>query len=391
LIRRVRYFIFLRDIASLAVTCFGGPHAHLALFTDKLVKKHGYISEKEFLELYALCQILPGPTSTQTLTAIGYKVGGPNLAYLTLLVWILPAVVLMTSAGLLLNVLDRQDLSLDFARFIMPMAVAFIAFAGYTLISSVIRSRFSIAIVFGSAIASYLYPTPFTYPIILVMGGMLTAWRYKQEPREERERVSIQWSNFILWAGVWITIAVLGHYTELKSVKLFENFYRNGSLIFGGGQVLIPYMYSEFVEFKGYLTSAEFLSGYGMVQAVPGPTFSFTAFVGTLSMREYGLGGELLGSLLATAGIFLPGTFLIFFLVRFWDQIKKFRVVKASLNGIHAASAGMVIGATFLLLDAVTTNLVNMSIIFGTLLLLLFTRFPIPVIIIAGLVAGFVF
>ena len=128
-------------------------------------------------------------------------------------------------------------------------------------------------------------------------------------------------------------------------LKIFENFYRNGSLIFGGGQVLIPLLFTEFVEFKQFLTSEEFISGYALVQALPGPTFSFTAYLGALIMREWGTGGEILGGFIAAVGIFLPGTFLIFFVTGFWEDIKKYRVIKASLEGISAVSSGLVIAA----------------------------------------------
>src|SRR6187402_291211 len=100
MIRNVRYYIFLKDVLMLAVTTFGGPQAHLAHFQKILVDKRKYLSEEDLLEINSLCQILPGPTSTQTLTAVGFKIGGPNLAYLTLLVWILPAVILMTAAAI---------------------------------------------------------------------------------------------------------------------------------------------------------------------------------------------------------------------------------------------------------------------------------------------------
>jgi len=103
--KKVRYYIFLKDVITLAITAFGGPQAHFAMMLDMMVKKRGYLDEKDFIELHALCQFLPGPTSTQTLTAIGYKVGGPNLAYLTLLVWIIPAFLVMSTAGVMVSTL----------------------------------------------------------------------------------------------------------------------------------------------------------------------------------------------------------------------------------------------------------------------------------------------
>ncbi|MCI0752000.1 MAG: chromate transporter, partial [Flammeovirgaceae bacterium] len=130
--QRVRYFIFLRDVLTLALTAFGGPQAHIALFQKQLVEKRRYLSEEDLLELNSLCQILPGPSSTQTLTAIGYKIGGPNLAYLTLLVWVLPSVILMGAAGIFLSSIQEKNWSLEFTRFIQPMAVGFVAYAAYS-------------------------------------------------------------------------------------------------------------------------------------------------------------------------------------------------------------------------------------------------------------------
>ncbi|MFT7281140.1 MAG: chromate transporter, partial [Cyclobacteriaceae bacterium] len=174
-------------------------------------------------------------------------------------------------------------------------------------------------------------------------------------------------------------------------IKTFENFYRNGSLIFGGGQVLVPLLFTEFVEFKAYLTSEEFISGYALVQALPGPTFSFSAYLGALIMREWGVGGEILGALLAAAGIFLPGTFLIFFVARFWGELKKYRVIKASLEGISAVSSGMVIAATFYLIEPIDVNFVNYGLMFGTTFLMFFSKIPTPLIILTGLLLGFIF
>ncbi|MDX1627942.1 MAG: chromate transporter, partial [Fulvivirga sp.] len=245
------------------------------------------------------------------------------------------------------------------------------------------------AILVWSAIASFLLNSPYAFPSILIVSGAVTALKYKRHSIEEKDKIKINWSNFILWAGVFILAAVLGGITKSLPVRLFENFYRSGSLIFGGGQVLIPFLYTEFVEFKGYLSSEEFLSGYAMVQSLPGPVFSFCAYIGALSMRAFGPGGEIMGALVASAGIFLPGTFLIFFVIRFWEGLKKFRIVKASLEGINAASSGMVASAAVLMFLPLEPNLINIGITAGTFLLLQFTKVPAPLIIVAGLGAGF--
>ncbi|MEQ8517834.1 MAG: chromate efflux transporter [Cytophagales bacterium] len=399
-LRDFRYFIFLKDVLGLSLTAFGGPQAHIALFTKQFVEKRGYVTEEELLELLALCQILPGPTSTQTITAIGYKKGGATLAYLTLLVWIFPAVSIMTAAGVLISYLDENQRSMEFARFIQPMAVGFVAYAAYVISSKVINTKLGGALMVIAAVTSYFIRSPWVFPILLLTGGVITALKFQQQPKQdEKEKLNIDWKNFILYLGILLLAALLGNLLAYKPLLIFENFYRNGSLIFGGGQVLIPYLHTEFVEFKHYLSSEEFLTGYGMVQALPGPVFSFSAFVGALSLRELGIGGEILGASMAALGIFLPGTFLIFFIIRFWESLKQYRVVRASLEGINAASSGLVVAAALILFEPIGVDIINIGfmdivnllVILITFLMLMFSKVPSPLIILTGLIAGFIF
>jgi chromate transporter len=391
MIKKIRYYIFLKDVLLLALTCFGGPQAHFSMFYEKLVKKRAYLTEDELLELNALCNILPGPASTQTITAVGFRIGGPPLAYLTLLVWMLPAVIIMTAAAIGISQLQEKEMSLAFTRFIQPMAVGLIAYAAYNISEKVIQSKLTFIIMTASAALSYFLNSPFVFPILLLAGGLITGLNFKAHPKKEKDKIKIIWTNFFIWVGVFVFLALLGNITQAKPILLFENFYRNGSMIFGGGQALVPLMYTEFVHFKGFLSSEEFLSGYALSQSIPGPVFSFTAYIGALSMREYGFGGEILGAFLSAVGIFLPGTFMIFFVSRFWEQLKKYRAVKASLEGISATSAGMVIAAALLLFVPMDKSLMNVGFTIGTFLVLRFTKIPTPFVILAGLLAGLIF
>ena len=389
-IRRVRNIIFLRDVAILSVTAFGGPQGHFGMFLDMLVNKRAYLSEEDLIELYALCQVLPGPTSTQTITSLGYKIGGPNLAYLTLLVWMLPAITIMTGMALLVSSAEELNISLSFLRFIEPIAVGVVAYSSYQIATKVIKTKFGFFLMLVSAVASFTLKSPFAFPALIILGGLATTWKYKKQPVEEKEKFKINWSNLILWIAVLILAAAIGGITQFQPLLIFENFYRNGSLIFGGGQVLVPLLYTEFVEFKSLLSSDEFVHGYGLVQAIPGPTFSFSAYVGALSTEGLGIGGRILGAIMASFGIFLPGTFLIFFVIRFWTQLKKYRIVRASLEGINAVSAGMVAAAAFLILVPMETSIINYVLMLGTMGTLLFSKFPTPIIIIGGLIFGII-
>ncbi|MBK5280056.1 MAG: chromate efflux transporter [Bacteroidia bacterium] len=391
MIQRIRYYIFLKDVLKLSVTCFGGPQAHIAHFQKLLVNDRKYLTDNDLNELYALCQVLPGPTSTQTLTAIGYRLGGAGLAYLTLLVWALPAVIIMTAAGLLLTSFEKKQISMEFTRFIQPMAVGFVSYAAYSISIKTVNTKTGLVLMVIAGVASYFIKTPFVFPIILMIAGIVTAFDYKAHPKVEKKKFDVTWSNFLLWAGVLIFAAVLGAITKAQPILLFENFYRNGSLIFGGGQVLTPMLFTEFVQYpKLYhpLSPQEFLSGYALAQSVPGPVFSFSAYIGTLAMRDYGIIGKLLGAIMSSAGIFLPGTFLIFFMIRIWESLKKFRPIRASLEGILAANAGLVAAAAIILFQPLENSLTNFGFTIGTFCLLSFSRMPAWSIIITGLLLG---
>jgi chromate transporter len=390
MIRKVRYLIFLRDVFYLSISTFGGAQSHLAYFLERLVHTHKYLTEEELLELSALTAVLPGPASTQILTSLGYKIGGPNLAYLTLLVWMLPNVLLMTLLGILMNYAAAFTIDLSFTRFIQPMAVGFVSYAAVLIITKLVRTHDAVAILMAATIITYTVSSPFIFPILLLVAGSFTAIKWKQHEVEEKEGFSLQWANLWLWGAVFVVAAVLGAVFQWRGILIFENFYRNGSLVFGGGQVLIPLIYTEFVEYKNYLSSEEFLIGFGLAQGFPGPTFGFSAYIGAMSLRELGIGGQIGGGLLAAAGIFLPGTFLIFFAIRIWDQLKKYRIVKASLEGINAASAGMVAATAFILFDPIETNALNVFVIVATFSTLYFTKVPAPFIMLTVLALGFI-
>ncbi len=389
-VRKVRYYVFLKDVLALSITAFGGPQAFLAMLLERMVKNRAYITEDELWELNALCNILPGPASTQLISAIGFRVGGPNLAYLALFVWILPATMLMTATAILIDFLQENTPgALNFARFIQPMAIGFIIFAAQKTITKMVKSTEAMILMLISAFVSFFYSSPYLFPIMLVLGGLSTAIKYKRQPKVEEDKpLTIKWANFYLWAGVLVLAAIAGAITNYQPILLFENFYRNGSLIFGGGQVLVPYLYTEFVDFKRFLSSEEFLTGYAISQGIPGPTFSISSYVGALSMREFGMTGFLMGGLIAAAGIFLPGIFLIFFVIRFWDQLKLYRPVRAALEGVNAVSCGMLIAAAYLLFEPLEANGPHIVFILGTYSVLQFTKISSPIIILAGIISG---
>ncbi|HYG38551.1 MAG TPA: chromate transporter, partial [Cytophagales bacterium] len=212
--KKIRYLIFLKDVLILSMLCIGGAHVHLAMFIERFVIKRAYLTEEELMELNALCQILPGPTSTQTITAIGFKVGGPNLAYLTLLIWCLPAVIILTFTGLFISYIDRKELSMGFTRFIEPIAVGMIGYAAYVINTKVVKTQLGVVLMIASAVTAFYLRSPYLPPVLVILGGLASTFNFTKLPREEKKEFKISWSNFLLWAGVFILAASLGAYTR---------------------------------------------------------------------------------------------------------------------------------------------------------------------------------
>lgn len=389
-IRNSRHLVFLLDVFSLALTAFGGPQIHFTMIHRKLVVKRKYITEAELKELNSLCNMLPGPTSTQTITAIGYKMGGPMLAFLTLAVWVLPATFIMGAFAILLYLLELDNPKLHFLKYIQPMAVGFIIYAAYKIKDLFVTRTHHWVLMLLSAIAAILSNTPYVFPLLLIIGGAVSNFVNRSNYADVKPIRNIQWSNFALFLGIFLAAAALGALTKNTGFLIFENTYRYGSIVFGGGHVLIPMMYNQFVEFKHYLTSSEFLAGVGILQAIPGPVFSFATFTGSLALKEYGVLGMMAGGAIGTVAIFLPGILLIFFIYPMWTQIKNFSPVKNAIEGINATSAGLVIASAYLLFKPVEVNEMNMLVMIATLFILLTTKIPNPVIVIMCILAGLI-
>jgi chromate transporter len=389
--RQVRLIIYMLDVIKLACTAFGGPQMHFTQFHKILVIKRQYITEAELKELNSLCSMLPGPTSTQTITAIAYKLGGPSLAFLTLFIWVLPASILMTLFAFIVTRFSIENPRLHFLKYIQPMAVGFIIFAAYKIKSIfVTRIHHWVLMILAAAVA-IIFNTPYIFPVLLIIGGFVSTQINKANYRDVKPIKNINWSNFFLFVGVFLLAAVLGALTKNKAVLLFENTYRYGSLVFGGGHVLIPMMYSQFVEFKQYIKPDAFIAGVGVLQAIPGPVFSISTYTGALSLNDWGVHGLLIGAFIGTAAIYLPGIFLIFFVYPIWTQIKNYSPIKHAIEGINATSAGLVVASAYLLFQPVAINEANMMALLVTLFLLLITKLPYPIIVIFCILAGIVF
>jgi len=383
---RLKHGDFLLDVLILACTSFGGPQVHFALFLDRLVKKRAYLSEEELFEIQALCSVLPGPTSTQMITAIGLKRGGASLAYLTLLCWITPAVLIMTVAALGMTLLRNNSI----LHYVLPVGIGLILQAGWYMAKKVITGPMYVIILLVTLFLGIAFQSPYIFPLVLLLGGIVSSFNYKDFPRQNKHKFVIPWANFHLYWGFLLLLAIIGHFTDYFPIRIFENFYRNGSLVFGGGHILAPVLYTEFVEFKHLIDSESFLTGMSLSQTLPGPVFALTSYLGVLLMKEYGILGELAGSAIGAIGIFLPGTFLIFFVFRIWGQLKQYRFIRASLAGIQAASVGLTLVAVFTFTRPliVEAQFISLGIVVAAFLLAEKTKIPAILLFSLALLAG---
>lgn len=379
---------FLRDVFLVSLQAFGGPQSHISVFEQILVKRRGYVTDEELMELLGLCSMLPGPTSTQTIVSIGYKQGGWFLAVLTLLVWAFPILTAMGGLSFVYASVESYEPVQRGLRYIGPMALGFIIVAAFRIGRKVIKDLFTGIIFAASAAITFFFSMPWIFPLVLLAGGGAEILRNWDRNLWNPVRVKPRWSLpalVLIIAGINPALTVL---SDSPLIVLFESFFRYGYLVFGGGQVIVPMMYSELVELRQYLSSQEFLAGYGLVQGLPGPMFSFTAFAGGLAMRSAPVLQQLLGIIVSATGIFLPGLLLIFFVYPLWEDLKGIRALALSVTGISAAAGGLLASAAPRLIIAGSSDLIAAGVSLISVLILGFTKVPPPLLVAAVILTG---
>jgi chromate transporter len=416
----LRHIPFLKAVFIHSVTAFGGPQAHIGMMLKTFVHRRPYVTEQELMEYTAFCQLLPGASSTQTLTLIGYKRGGVILAVLTLIIWILPASILMGALSFLLHYIDKKALNADIFKFIPPMAVGFLVYATVMAFNISIKNTVTWIIMGVSAIATFLlFKQPWIFPLLIALGGITTNLSRKRIPQVEQKPRKIKWWNFWLFGIIFIAAGFFSEraknndWPNRTPINLFENTYRMGSLVFGGGQVLMPMMYEQFcvrpdaIKEKDpevvRIDKNDMYTGMGIVRALPGPVFSIASFTGGMALKDYGKTAEektlmqLVGCIIGTIAIFLPSALLVLFFFPIWHNLKKYAAVYRSQEGINAVVVGIMIASTFYLmkdislLDVRLGSLINAIVIAGTFTLLQYTRIPPPFIVISCLLLGYIF
>ena len=408
----LRHIPFLKTVFLYSITAFGGPQAHLAMMMKSFAERMPYVTKEELLEYNAFCNLLPGASSTQIVTLIGYKRGGIWLAIFTLLIWIIPGCFLMGAFSFLLHYIDKGALQTDIFKYIPSLAVGFLAYAAVAAFPIAIRNTITWMVMLFCTVATFLlFRSPWIFPALIVLSGAVTNLSKKRIPQKETVPRKIKWGNIWLWAFLFLLagtvseVARKNDWPNRKPINLFENMYRMGSLVFGGGHVLMPMMYEQFsvrpevVRTKNpnvvRVSKEEMTTGMGIVRAMPGPVFSIAAFTGGMALRNEGPAMQVIGCVIGMVAIFLPSALLVLFFFPIWHNLKRYAVIYRSLEGINAAVVGIMIAATFFiakdiaLFDGRQAGAINLMIIGGAFLLMRYTRLLSPVIVALCLLLGY--
>lgn len=410
----IRHIPFLKAVFFYSISAFGGPQAHLGMMTNSFTGKRKDLTEKELIDIYSFCQLLPGATSTQTLTLIGYKRGGVLLALLTLVIWIMPAVLLMTLLSFFVSG-DSGNI-LQIFRHLQPMALGFLAFASLKTFRLVHTLRQQIIVAIVATITFLFFKSPWVFPIMMILGS-LSGFIIKEDqdaPVNEKKR-KLNWSLFAFFTFFFLLAATLSETARKQDwpnrtpYNLFENMYRFGSFVLGGADVLIPVMYEQYVvrpETERVRTNNQnairieretFLTAAGVVRAVPGPAFSISAFVGGIAMQHKHPAQQIMGAVIAAVGIFLPSFLIGVFFFPFWENLHRYKLAKRLMLGINTAVVGIMFASIFFLTQDTIAPLQNaqivdavifFSVMSATFFLLRLTKIAPPFIALGCLLLG---
>jgi len=337
--------VFLR----LGLTSFGGPVAHLGYFRAAFVTRRRWLSEQDFGDVVALCQFLPGPASSQAGIAIGLMRGGLVGAAAAWIGFTLPSAILMIGFGYAADRLDPMA-EAKWLHGLLIVAVAVVAQAVWGMARSFTPDRARIAFAGASAVAVLALHGPIVTLTVLALAALLGWWLLPRSDTAVTARtISVSWPRWLSWiAGIVFFALLVGlplaaRLTGLHTVALIDKFYRVGALVFGGGHVVLPMLETEIVP-QGWVTQPLFLAGYSAAQAIPGPLFTFAAYLGAVTnIAPNGWGG----GLIALFAIFLPSFLMVIAAFPYWSAIRQNANASAALAGVNAAVVGILLAALY--------------------------------------------
>lgn len=383
-----------RVFLVLGLTSFGGPVAHIGYFREAFVVRRQWLGDRAYADLVALCQFLPGPASSQVGMAIGLQRAGFRGLLAAWVAFTLPSAILLVAFAYGASALGA-DAGSGWIDGLKAAAVAVVAHAVLGMARSLTPDRERAAIAVAGVVLALLIPATVGQVLVIGLGGVLgLLWLRTATPETaDSGGLAVPVSRKIafgalgLFALLLVLLPVLSATTGSSAVTLFDGFYRAGALVFGGGHVVLPLLQAEVVD-PGLVSRDAFLAGYGAAQAVPGPLFSFAAYLGAvMGVSPTGIAG----AAIALVAIFLPSMLLIVGALRFWDRLRAAPRSQRALAGVNAAVVGLLAAALY---DPVFTEGVTsrgtMAIAAVAFVLLASWRVPAWAVVIGAGLVGFV-
>ena len=380
------FLIFLR----LGLTSFGGPIAHLGYFREEFVVRRQWLSERSYADLVALCQFLPGPASSQVGIALGLSRRGYAGAVSAWVGFTLPSAVALTLFATGLSSF-ADGMPLGVLQGLKLVAVAVVAQAVWGMARNLCLDAARITLMAGATCLVLLVPSAWGQVVAITLAGMLGLWIFKpqQTPEHDLLPIAIQRRTGLLWLMLFLALLtglpLLAELFANPTLFIVDRFFRVGSLVFGGGHVVLPLLQTEVVN-PGWVSNDVFLAGYGAAQAVPGPLFTFAAFLGA-SMSQPPTGWS--AGLICLLAIFAPSFLLVIGALPFWEQLRHNLRMQAAMCGINAAVVGLLLAALY---QPVWTSTVHTPqdfvIALVALLALVFWKLPPWLVVVVSSVLG---
>ncbi|EGQ7639337.1 TPA: chromate efflux transporter [Vibrio cholerae] len=327
-----------RTFFALGWVSFGGPAAHIGYFRHTFVEKLRWLSEQEYAQFVALSQFLPGPGSSQVGFAIGYHRGGLAGAWAAFLGFTLPSVLIMLLlAGLSSHLLDTP-LFEQVIHGLKLLAIIVVADACLTMYRNFCQQRLTVGLCVLTAVAITLAPSLLTQFAVLLLAALVGQARLAPQPSSSLEAFRPSWLSLLLFVSLLLGLPLLAASSPL--VELFGHFFQAGSLVFGGGHVVLPLLQNALGD---SLSTDQFLTGYAAAQAVPGPMFTLATYLGYVLTPEM----PVVGALIATLAVFLPGFLLLLGVLKNWSALAQRPKIAGAMQGVNACVVGLLLAALY--------------------------------------------
>ncbi len=327
-----------RTFFALGWVSFGGPAAHIGYFRHTFVEKLRWVSEQEYAQFVALSQFLPGPGSSQVGFAIGYHRGGLAGAWAAFLGFTLPSVLIMLLlAGLSSHLLDTP-LFEQVIHGLKLLAIIVVADACLTMYRNFCQQRLTVGLCVLTAVAITLAPSLLTQFAVLLLAALVGQARLAPQPSSSLEAFRPSWLSLLLFVSLLLGLPLLAASSPL--VELFGHFFQAGSLVFGGGHVVLPLLQNALGD---SLSTDQFLTGYAAAQAVPGPMFTLATYLGYVLTPEM----PVVGALIATLAVFLPGFLLLLGVLKNWSALAQRPKIAGAMQGVNACVVGLLLAALY--------------------------------------------